>query len=329
MGLWVISPLEMTSVGNMERPARYGEVEAEYQALVDAVSLLDLSYLEFISLEGDDVVSFLQGMTTQDVNALKPGKAADSWFLDSSGRIVAFCRLFRPSQREILIQTSAAGAQPLRDHLDRFLIMEDVDMKVRGDLKCLSLQGPKHKDLLEGLNALHMEHNRCGTGGVDLIISADEAPGLAKSLQSAGAAPTGQLAYDMARLEAYIPAYGSDMNPGHNPVAYGLGGRISDAKGCYVGQETVAMTRDRGRPPQIMVWLMGEGAELGKTGSTLSVQDRVVGHLTSTAYSPKNQAWLGIGLVKFNAAEDGAILTDELSGSWTIRKISNYKANEP
>jgi len=329
MKRWITHPTATRMVNGLQWPAHYGNVDDEYQACVKGAALLDLGAYEFLGLKGSDVVGFLQGLTTQDVHGLKPGASADSWFLDANGRIVTFTRLFKAHPQEILIQTPPGEAQALLTHLDRFLIMEDVVMTVRDDLAGLSLQGPQSKDLAGGAQVLSMDHDRSGCGGVDLVVSRDDAGSLVESLCAAGAVLVGQDAFDMARIEAFIPQYGIDMTVGQNPVVYGLGQRISNTKGCYIGQETVAMTRDRGRPPQLLVWLKSDAADAPEPGSALLLNGQPVGVLSSLSLSTRYSKFMGLALVKYKVAEELASLTDEKGNLWTIEKVSNYKANEP
>lgn len=328
MSNWMVNPAETGERNGVTVAAHYGNPQAEYSALTGGVAILDPGPVQFLRLKGSDVVGFLQGMTTQDVHGLKPGSAADSWFLDANGRIVMLTRLFRAETHEIIIQTPPDQAEALYRHLDHFLIMEDVTMKVMDEVRCLSIQGPDHQKALDAVQVAHMSHDRCGLEGADLLVPLDQATAVVEAVVGAGAVWAGADALDMARLEAFLPQYGVDMTPGQNPVLYGLGHRISNTKGCYVGQETVAMTRDRGRPPQLLVLLKGPG-ETPQAGLELLQEGKPVGVLSSTAHSPKHGTSLGMGLLKFKWAEAGTELQDQNGAVWTVHQVSNYKANEP
>jgi aminomethyltransferase len=53
-------------------PAYFGNSATEYGAVRSAVGLMDLSYRGLLQLTGPDRLSFLQGMLSNDLRALKP-----------------------------------------------------------------------------------------------------------------------------------------------------------------------------------------------------------------------------------------------------------------
>ncbi|HEY0096731.1 MAG TPA: aminomethyl transferase family protein, partial [Archangium sp.] len=62
-------------VNGREAVADYGDVEAEYRAARQAVALHDATYREALRITGEDRVTFLHGMVTQEVKGLAAGAA--------------------------------------------------------------------------------------------------------------------------------------------------------------------------------------------------------------------------------------------------------------
>jgi tRNA-modifying protein YgfZ len=60
---------------------------------------------------------------------------------------------------------------------------------------------------------------------------------------------------------------------------------VSFTKGCYVGQETVARLFYKGKPNRELRGLTS--AELLEAGTELTLEERVVATITSTARSPR------------------------------------------
>ena len=81
----------------------------------------------WIAVTGEDRVRWLNGMVTNSVQALMPGEGAYSFLLSAQGRIQGDATVWAEADR-LLLQTSAAQVQPLLALLDRFIIMDDVEL---------------------------------------------------------------------------------------------------------------------------------------------------------------------------------------------------------
>lgn len=305
-------------------PACFTASDDEYERLVTDRVLLPLPCDTFIRVNGPDAASFLQGMVSQDVLAIAIGHAAQSWLLDASGRIEALIHLYRSDENTFLVSPPPGMTSSVYKRLDKYHIMEDLHLEIAENLATVTLQGPNHVGFHEqwhnDLAPLQLfPVDRSGYGGYDLVGARDAVENAATTLLDSHIAPAGFDAWHLARVEAFLPWFGIDMEPGVNPVIYGVKGTISERKGCYIGQETVAMTRDRGRPPRMLVWLQADGDSLPLPGETLYANDQPVGTLTSTVMSPKRQAPMAIGTIKY-AHVDKANIHDETRQRWRVLK---------
>ncbi|HEX4988875.1 MAG TPA: aminomethyl transferase family protein, partial [Candidatus Binatia bacterium] len=70
-------------------PAHFGNAAAEYAAVRSAAGLLDLSYRGLLQLTGPDRLSFLQGMLSNDLRALKPFTGQYATLLTQQGKVIA------------------------------------------------------------------------------------------------------------------------------------------------------------------------------------------------------------------------------------------------
>lgn len=285
--------------------------------------LLDLGSYQWLRARGPDAEGFLQGMVTQNIQGLKTGEAAPAWVLESSGKIIILIHIFRMAGDDFLIQTPPGRASDLHRVLDRYLIMEDLNLRAAPDWYGVSLQGPKASEARANCPPLQgesrwFEHDRCGLGGFDILFPVELVEPIVGTLASSGLIPVGMIALNRARIEAFLPWFGIDMKEGINPMVYGAADRISAKKGCYIGQETVAMTRDRGRPPMLLVWLECPEAIAPVGTIDLLVEGKTAGELTSAVFCPARGTCLAIGTVKFASAEPATNLADGAGRNWTI-----------
>ena len=169
-----------------------------------------------------------------------------------------------------------------------------------------------------------------GSVALTLVCRRDEATAIATRILEAGISAIGMEALNMARVEAFMPWFHQDVQAGGQPLIFGHAGRISNTKGCFIGQETVAKTRDRGHPPRQMILLKSSGKKVPDSGTELVFGDYVVGTITSATYSPRFQALLAMAVVKYRfiqdiGKQDNPTVHDLLGNTWTVDQISDYK----
>ncbi len=120
-----------------------------YEALRESAAWLDLSGRGKIRVTGEDRARLLHAMTTNHVQQLKPGEGCYAFFLNAQGRILAdaniLCR-----EDHLLLDTEPETARSLYEHLDRFIIADDVTLEDQtAAFATLSVEGPSAAAVLE------------------------------------------------------------------------------------------------------------------------------------------------------------------------------------
>src|SRR5262249_50641240 len=87
----------------------------------------------------------------------------------------------------------------------------------------------------------------------------------------------------------------------------------SYTKGCYLGQESIVMARDRG---QVNRRLVGVKLPVGPVprDSPLMVQEKQVGRVTSNALSPRLGIVVGLAYVRRGHQDPGTALEVDVDG---------------
>jgi folate-binding protein YgfZ len=242
------------------------------------VGLEDLGPAAVLRVTGPERELWLQGMQTNDLTAAPLGGAVEGAFLGGKGRLVAGALLFRRPE-EVLIATTAERLPNLRDHLDKLLIMEDAELS-----------------LAEGLHRLRYfpgatppaadEEGFFGPLGFELLVSEARAQELLAAIPER---PQGVEAY---RIALGVPAFGRDLDEETTPIEAGLDRMISFGKGCYVGQEVVAMATFRGRVAWNLVRLE-VGGDAPPVGAKLDARRGTKGRVTSSASIGSRAVLLG------------------------------------
>src|SRR5204862_1306570 len=128
--------------GQERRTAGSGSAAVRHGA-----GLIDRPAAGRILLTGADRRSYLQGLLTNDIEALQPGTGCYSAMLTAQGRMMTDMRVLELGASVLLslpLQVTAA----IRDHLDRFVFSEDVQVEdVTASRTEIGLYGPAAADL--------------------------------------------------------------------------------------------------------------------------------------------------------------------------------------
>ncbi len=124
-----------------------------WMALRESAAWLDLSARGKIRVTGEDRARLLHAMTTQDVQSLTPGQGCYAFFLNAQGRILGdaniFCR-----EDSFLLDTEPETRQKLYDHIDRYIIADDVTLEdATGEMATIAIEGPQAAAVLDRLGA--------------------------------------------------------------------------------------------------------------------------------------------------------------------------------
>src|SRR5947207_11890280 len=132
----------------IELPERFTDPLQEYQAVREKAGLIDLSFRVQVRMTGEDRVSFLQGMVSNDVKALQPGDGCAATLLTEQGRIVADLRV-DALDTYFLLDVDARVKQKMIEALSRFIVDDDLELEdVSEQQVTLALQGPVASQVL-------------------------------------------------------------------------------------------------------------------------------------------------------------------------------------
>lgn len=212
--------------------------------------LLDLGPAAALRVTGPEREQWLQGMQSADVGAIAEDAAAATTFLGGKGRLVAEGLIWRRGEA-LLATVEPERLEPLRAHLDKLLIMEDCELGLATGLHRLRYYPGESP-----LAAAPALSGSLQPLGFELLVTDAEARELLAAVPLR-AAPGLLESY---RVALGVPAWGHDFDTETTPLEAGLDRAISYSKGCYVGQEVVAMATYRGRVSWNLVRLEVKGA---------------------------------------------------------------------
>ena len=262
--------------------AHYGDPYAEQRALARAAGLVDRSHREIVRIAGEDRLSWLHSLTTQDLQHLEPGTAAQALVLSPQGHIEHHLTLADDGTAVWAhVEPGTAGALLAFLQSMRFLLKVDL-ADVTSDFAVLTLMGPDRPAAAPDGAVVAMPDSF----GMDVLVPRDRLSEIAAALEDGGAAVAGLSAYEALRIAAHRPRLGLDTD--HKTLPHEVGwieSAVHLNKGCYRGQETVARVHNLGHPPRRLVFLHLDGSEnqLPSHGDPVTADGTAVGFTGSVA----------------------------------------------
>jgi glycine cleavage system T protein (aminomethyltransferase) len=260
--------------------------DIEYNAIREAVAVIDVSPLFKYRVSGPDAPALVDRVMVRDVNKLRVGRVFYTCWCDEFGRVVDDGTVARLD--ETTFRWTAADPSLRWFHLNAGGLdvhIEDVTESVGA----LALQGPRSREVLEAATdaswadlkyfgrrearagEIELDVSRTGyTGdlGYELWVGAEDAVALWDALMSAGAPfgirPAGMLALDVARLEAGLILLDVDYTSSrramipeqsYSPFEIGLGRLVDFDKRDFVGKRALMAENAAGGPPRRLVGL--------------------------------------------------------------------------
>ena len=332
-----------------------------YRALKQAAAIGAIAPRTAIGISGKDRAAYLQGLLTNDVEALTAGSGCYSAWLTPQGRMLTDLHIFESGDMMLLDVPAALGPATLQ-RLDQFLFSEDVQFADLSEaLTNVWVHGPRAAAILEhvlggstgpALQALRpgpvdpasfnawaeyqnaraefsgspvvvARVSQLGVPGFVVYVEPSREEDLKLALQAAGATLADPAAIETARIEAGYPLFGVDMTEDTIPLEAVIEGRaISLSKGCYVGQEVIIRVLHRGHGRVARKLIaLRIDGDPPSRGTKIWSGDREVGFITSATPASRSGT-VALGYVHRDFVEPGTRVEIEGSGGRVAALVS-------
>ena len=235
-----------------------------------------------LRLSGADARPFLQGLVTNDVDRLAPGRAVYAAMLSPQGKYLFDFHILDAAALEgpgaVLLDVAADRLEALSKRLNLYRLRRDVAITDASPEYGVALAWGDDPEKIEpgGAKSLIAADPRHDALGVR-IISAD--PG--KALESLGAARAEPAEYDALRVALAVPESGAELVPDESYILENrfeaLHG-VDFRKGCYVGQEVTARMKHKTALRKGLMRVSVEG-EAPPPGTEVTVDGKPAGML--------------------------------------------------
>ncbi len=299
-----------------------------------------------VRVTGADRATWLQGLLTNDIEALMPGRGCYSAWLTPQGRMLSDVVVLAEDDA-ITLDLPAALGEPLFKQLNAAIFAEDVAIADEtGHWRTLGVHGPRAATVVAraaggsqpspaalGVDALEAwpEYTHAALGAFGRLVRActygvpgywlrvpeHDADRWMSRLRLAGATlrPADEL--EFARIESGRPEFLVDMDADTIPLEAGIEDRaISFTKGCYVGQEVIVriVHRGGGRVARKLVGLAIDGDCVPVARAGVKTVKGEIGRITSAAWSPRLGRAVALAYVHRDSSAPGSVVSVACDG---------------
>jgi folate-binding protein YgfZ len=262
------------------------------RVMVTAAVAIPLPDRGVVRIAGDDRVSFLQGLVSNDVRRVSGERALYAALLTPQGKFLHDFFIVE-HDHALELDCEAARAEDLRARLSRYRLRTKVEItNVTAERAIAAVIDPAGLAAL-GLDAAAAGAARAVAGGVAYVDPRLAAAGArlhlaaadaAAALAAAGFVTADGADYERHRLALGLPDGSRDMAV-EKAILLECGfdelGGVDWDKGCYVGQELTARTKYRGLIKRRLVPVIVAGTPLPPAGTPIFSEAREVGELRS------------------------------------------------
>ncbi|NMD09523.1 MAG: sarcosine oxidase subunit alpha, partial [Phyllobacteriaceae bacterium] len=319
----------------------------EVLATRNCVGLCDVSTLGKIDVQGKDAGAFLDRLYCNTFSTLAVGRARYGLMLREDGIVMDDGTTSRFADDHFVMTTTTANAAKIMTHMEfchqaHWPELDVTYTSVTEHWAQMAIAGPRSRDtlnkiidgaklsdentpymaarevsILGGLPARLFRLSFSGEHAYELAVPADHGNMVARALMQAGAeyaiTPYGVEALSIMRIEKGHVA-GGELNGTTTAADLGLGKMMSSKKD-YIGRMTASREGLVDPKRQCVVGIrpvdkadkLRSGSHLLTRGSTPSMANDQ-GYITSVAWSPMLNEWLGLALLSNGRARHGEII---------------------
>ena len=243
----------------------FGDISAELDTTANNTVLCDLSQFGTLRASGEDALTFLQNLLSNDIREVSKTSAQYSSLNTAKGRVLATMLIWQEGG-DYLLQLPRELIAPMHKKLSMYVLRAKVKITDASDeIVVLGVSGSKASEVLQN-HLGKLPQQALGAAGFEQasVLKIDEArfqistsPQHAPKLWEAiseKARPVGSRCWDWLNIKAGIPNILPQTQEHFvaQMVNLDLIGGISFNKGCYPGQEIVARTHYLGKQKRRM-----------------------------------------------------------------------------
>jgi len=326
--------------GGWELPVQFSSIKEEHEAVRTKAGLFDVSHMGEIIVRGEDSLTYLQSILTNDVSKLQDGQAQYSAMCYEDGGTVDDLLVYKIAANDYLLVVNASNIEKDFNWMLKFKAGDTSVHNVSDSYGQLALQGPLAESVLQRLTEEDLSEigffkftTNVKLGGHEVLVSRTGYTGedgfeiygnptsivalwddILEEGKKDGVLPCGLGARDTLRFEACLALYGQELSKDISPLEAGIGFAVKLKKeDKFIGQEALVKQKDSGIPRKLVgLEMIDKG--IPRHGYSIFKDGHQIGEVTTGTQSPTLKKNIGLGLIDSKFNELGTEVEVEIRG---------------
>ena len=312
----------MTIYNQMFMPVSYGNALAEYNRLMEGVSMWDVAAQRQVQIEGQDAERLVRYITPRDLKNCPVGKGNYVPICDHEGRLLNDPVVLRLEEQKFWLSISDSDillwVRAIAKEGKYNVVVSEPDVSP------LAIQGPKAVDVvadlfgdwirdlkyfwfketeLDGIPLVVARSGWSKQGGYELYLcDGTRGPTLWDKIKEAGKPyeiGPGAPNY-IERLESGLLSFGADTHPDSTPFEVGMGKFVDlDREDEFIGKHALTrLSKDGPKRKLVGVIFDGDPVTFNEHPWVARVNGTIAGTIRSVCHSPRRQSNIGFALLE-------------------------------
>ena len=329
---------KMMEFGGFLMPIEYGTGILEEHAIVrQKVGAFDVSHMGEFLVSGENVLSFLDYLVTNQPSTVAVGQALYTPMCYPTGGTVDDLLIYRLDATRFMLVVNASNIEKDWQWVNEVAAgFKNVELQNVSDrMGLIAVQGPMAQPLVQklvdfDLSDLVYYHARyaafgssqvlvsrtgyTGEDGFELYADHEALPAIWDKVMELGAKPIGLGARDTLRLEARLPLYGHELSADISPLEAGLAPFVKLGKEDFVGKAALAAQKAQGLTRRTVGLALEGGIARPGYPVVSEPSGTPIGQITSGTKSPTLGHPIALALVNIEFAKVGTSLFVQMRG---------------
>ncbi|MFM7022726.1 MAG: glycine cleavage system aminomethyltransferase GcvT [Flavobacteriales bacterium] len=313
---------KMVPFAGFEMPVQYEGINAEHEAVRNAVGIFDVSHMGEFLVTGGGALELIQAVTSNDASKLGDGKIQYSCLPNDKGGIVDDLLVYRVSDVEYMLVVNASNIDKDWDWISKHNTYGANMRNISDDYCLFAIQGPKAKKTLQKLTSVDLSAmsyytfaidkfaevedviisatGYTGASGFEIYVYNSDAEKVWDAIMNAGEEfgikPIGLAARDTLRLEMGYCLYGNDINDTTSPIEAGLSWITKFSK-SFVNSDVLKSQKEKGVGRKLVGFELIDKGIPRHDYEIVNAEGKNIGIVTSGTMSPTLKKAIGMGYV--------------------------------
>jgi aminomethyltransferase len=333
----------LAAFGQWEMPIRYASIIQEHRFVRSNCGVFDVSHMGEILISGENAKSFLQKMTSNDLEKITVGKSQYTTILNNQGGIIDDLIVYQLSDTSYLLCVNASNSQKdfiwLKEHSLSYSKLSVEDSSCAWGQ--IAIQGPNSQKITESLcpqakektktlsfgtyfkaqvknqNILIARTGYTGERGYEVYAPEETIRELWQNIFSTHSRedviPVGLGARDTLRLEACYPLYGQELNENLSPLETGLTWVTKLYKEDFIGKNNLIKQKENGVNKNIYAFKMQDPG-IARANMKVYQEDILLGEVSSGSFLPTLNFSGGLAILNCKKIDLTKLLEIEIRG---------------